>query len=49
MRRISRLDQEGSKMSAKTTIQAIERYADLSTVWFVIGVLAIAAAALAGF
>jgi hypothetical protein len=36
-------------MSGKTTIQAIERYADLSTVWFVIGALAIAAAALVSF
>jgi hypothetical protein len=48
MRRIPRLDREGSKMSAKT-IQAIERYADLSTVWFVIGSLAIAASAIFSF
>jgi hypothetical protein len=48
MRRIHRLDREVPKMSAKT-IQAIERYADLSTVWFVIGSLAIAASAIFSF
>jgi hypothetical protein len=35
-------------MQAKT-IQKIERYADLSTVWFVVGSLMIAAAALLSF